>query len=220
MPAPHACALHLLNAGGALGDAVDDLRTCVESAMARAQSLLPLPAVDVVLYHDPAFVLPETGSGGYSPCAQRVFLAVDIGCHALDKAAFLQGLRSLVAHELHHCARWAGPGYGSTLGEALVSEGLACLFEAEMEGGPPPFYARALSPAQLAEVEQAARSLWDRSDYGHERWFYGAAPGDLPRHAGYSLGYALAAAQARRTGLRASQLVHAPAATFLQPATA
>ncbi|WP_405043483.1 DUF2268 domain-containing putative Zn-dependent protease [Paracidovorax wautersii] len=65
-------------------------------------------------------------------------------------------------------------------------------------------------PAPLADVGQVARALGLRADYGHGRWFYGVAPGHLPRHAGYSLGYALTAAQ----------LVHAAAATFLQPATA
>ncbi|WP_309228112.1 DUF2268 domain-containing putative Zn-dependent protease [Kosakonia sp. S42] len=34
-------------------------------------------------------------------------------------------IERMFAHELHHAARWSGPGYGFYLGEPLVSEELA-----------------------------------------------------------------------------------------------
>ncbi|MES0476805.1 MULTISPECIES: DUF2268 domain-containing putative Zn-dependent protease [Citrobacter freundii complex] len=43
---------------------------------------------------------------------------------------------------LHHAARWQGPGYGSTLGEALVSKGLADHFSLELFGGEPELWER------------------------------------------------------------------------------
>ena len=43
-------------------------------------------------------------------------------------------LRRQVAHEVHHCLRMAGPGYGRVLGEALVSEGLAGHFTRRLLG--------------------------------------------------------------------------------------
>lgn len=45
-----------------------------------------------------------------------------------------------LAHELHHCARLRGPSYGSTLGEALESEGLAARFDLEVHPGAPPYH--------------------------------------------------------------------------------
>lgn len=40
-----------------------------------------------------------------------------------------------IIHELHHCSRSAGRGYGRTLLEALVSEALAQHFEADFREG-------------------------------------------------------------------------------------
>ena len=50
-------------------------------------------------------------------------------------AASLEGgaVHRHIVHEVHHCLRMAGPGYGWTLGEALVSEGLAGQFAAMRE---------------------------------------------------------------------------------------
>ncbi len=211
MPPAPVVAIHLLNAGNELGNHVDALRAALEPAIASVVARLPLQGVDVLVYHDPAATIPELGAGGYTPSAHRVFLPVDVQRHEADPVAFGHALRRLLAHELHHCARWAGPGYGHTLGEALVSEGLACLFESEACGGDPPFYACALSHAQAAAAAEQARASWDRTDYGHAPWFYGTQPGVLPRHAGYALGYAMASRHARRTDLQASQLAHAPA---------
>ena len=215
MPPTPVVAIHLLNAGNELGNHVDALRAALEPVIASVVARLPLQGVDVLVYHDPASTIPELGAGGYTPSAHRVFLPIDVHRHAADPLPFGHALRRLLAHELHHCARWAGPGYGHTLGEALVSEGLACLFESETCGGDPPFYACALSHAQAAAAAEQARASWDRTDYGHAPWFYGAQPDALPRHAGYALGYAMALRHARRTGLQASQLAHAPASAFL-----
>ncbi|SFD84232.1 DUF2268 domain-containing protein [Paracidovorax konjaci] len=215
MPTPPLLAIHLLNAGNELGTHADALRTALAPVAASVPPRLPLQGVDVLVYHDPASTIPELGAGGYTPSAHRVFLPIDVRRHEADPVAFGHALRGLLAHELHHCARWAGPGYGNTLGEALVSEGLACLFESEWGVGGPPFYARSLSPAQIETFSALARTHWDRTDHGHAQWFFGTQPDTLPRHAGYALGYAMAVRHARRTGLSASQLVHVPARAFL-----
>ncbi|WP_375574432.1 DUF2268 domain-containing protein [Paracidovorax oryzae] len=215
MPSTPVVAIHLLNAGDELGIHVDALRAALEAVTASVVQRLPLQGVDVVVYHDPASTIPELGAGGYTPSAHRVFLPIDMHRHEADPVAFGHALRSLLAHELHHCARWAGPGYGNTLGEALVSEGLACLFESEFEGSGPPFYAHSLSPVRLKAIAALARAHHDRTDYGHAQWFFGTQPDTLPRHAGYALGYAMAVRHSRRTGLSSSELVHVPAAAFL-----
>ncbi|MBF9263875.1 DUF2268 domain-containing protein [Paracidovorax cattleyae] len=214
MPSAPVVAIHLLNAGNELGIHVDTLRAALEPVTAAVLPRLPLQGVDVLVYHDPASTIPELGAGGYTPCAHRVFLPIDVHRHEADPAAFGHALRSLLAHELHHCARWAGPGYGNTLGEALVSEGLACLFESEFGSSGPPFYAHSLSKARLETIAPLARAQRDRTDYGHAQWFYGTRPDTLPRHAGYALGYAMAVRHSRRTGLSASELVHVPASAF------
>lgn len=208
------CSVHLLNAGRELDAIAQGLQTAVLSTWTRAAPLLPLASVDVVVYHDPSHTIPEFGIGGYTPSARRVLLAVDATQPDVHGPAFTDRLGRLLAHELHHCARWAGPGYGTTLGEALVSEGLACLFETEVFGGPPPFYVRALTPAQLHMAEEHARAGRAVAAYDHALWFYGSEPQRVPRHAGYALGYAVAMGHAQRQGRSAAQLAHEPAERF------
>lgn len=123
-------------------------------------------------------------------------------------------LLAMLAHELHHCARWTRPGYGATLGEALVSEGLACVFETAFRGGVPPFWARALDAPALDAVATLARPRLDDAAYDHRAWFGGAPEHGIPRHTGYSLGFDIVARHMRATGRTAAQLVHVPARNF------
>lgn len=172
-----------------------------------------MPAVDVVVYEDQFSVIPEVGIGGYTPAANRTFLAIDT-YHQNFETGFQFAFLSLLAHELHHCTRWAGPGYGKTLGEALISEGLACMFESELPGGKLPFYAQALSSDELRAVRKLANAELNNSAYDHARWFYGSVAEELPRHAGYSLGYTLVLDYIEAKGGNAAKLAKAPAARF------
>ncbi|HVM09820.1 MAG TPA: DUF2268 domain-containing putative Zn-dependent protease [Acidimicrobiales bacterium] len=98
-------------------------------------------------------------------------------------------LPATIIHEAHHAARVrVGPGYGTTLGEAIVTEGLAEQFVTEVLEKPPvPSTRDALDEAQRAEVWRRAQpNLWSAA-YDHEFWFFGT--GDVPRWAGYSIGF-------------------------------
>jgi len=105
-------------------------------------------------------------------------------------------------HERHHAQRWISVGYGLTLAEALVSEGLAQVFEEEM-GFRVSQSAKNLSKQDLLEVSQLARSaILDNNepdDFTHHNyWFFGQELEEgqepLMPWAGYSLGYALVSA--------------------------
>jgi uncharacterized protein YjaZ len=87
-----------------------------------------------------------------------------------------------------------GPGYGITLGEALVTEGLADHFAAEaFPDTPPQPCDHALSAEQEAELWRKAQPILDvPGGYNHPVWFRGG--GSLPRWAGYTLGYRIAKA--------------------------
>lgn len=176
--------------------------------------LLPLrDRVVVAVGVDPARTIRETGIGARAWAADRIDVWID-PAHPWVDAAGEEELIAMLAHELHHCARWTKPGYGTTLGETLVSEGLACVFETGFRGGVPPFWARALKADALREVEALARPRLDLREYDHRAWFFGEPERGLPRHAGYSLGFEIAARYIRATGRTAAQLVHVPASTF------
>jgi hypothetical protein len=96
-------------------------------------------------------------------------------------------LRRHVVHEVHHCLRKGGPGYGNSLGEALVSEGLAGQFVTRLFGTPPEPWERAVeSPVALSFFPAA--DVMASTTYDHRAWFFGAG-GQFPRWLGYTLGY-------------------------------
>jgi uncharacterized protein YjaZ len=184
--------------------------------LAERQVLPLLPIRDrivVAVGVDPARTIRETGIGARAWAADRIDVWID-PAHPWVDAAGEEELIAMLAHELHHCARWVRPGYGTTLGETLVSEGLACVFETGFRGGIVPFWARALKPDALREVEALARPRLEQRDYDHRAWFFGAPERGLPRHTGYTLGFEVVARHIRATGRTAAQLVHVPASTF------
>ncbi|MXS17880.1 DUF2268 domain-containing putative Zn-dependent protease [Pseudomonas oryzihabitans] len=202
------CVLHLLNASGRLDPWRAILQETFTDALTRIAAHLPEQRVDVVVQAG-AWVIPELGLNGYSPDAERVFLTLDPDSPHLQQA-FPDRFTALLGHELHHCLRHAGPGYGSTLGEVLVSEGLACQFEGELTGQLP-FCAQA-APQEMARY-------WDdlsaelHQPYDHARWFFGS--GDLPRHLGYALGRWRVDRYLQRHGLTAAACGQYPATAFL-----
>lgn len=194
-----ALRIHFLEAGVAPIPAKSRIRAQITRGYRYAQQQLPagaLGAVDVVVQVQPAMTLPEIGIGGYSPAAHLAFLFVD-PASARFQSLWAQHLGAMLVHELMHCARWTRPGYGPTLGEALVSEGLALHFEAQFRGQAP-WYAKSLDEAALAQAETEARANWHRTDYDRMAWFspFGAAG----PYGGYSLGYALVARRIARSG--------------------
>ena len=203
--------LHLLNADGGLQPYTDALEQRIAQTWDRVAPLLQLPSVDIVVHRDPGNIIAEWGVGGYTPSAHLVYLAIDTQRLSRQPEAVLQYLHRITAHELHHCARWSAPGYGTTLGEALVSEGLACLFEAEQSDQIPPFYATALNADDQQRLYAQAITEKDTQPYNHYQWFFGTHPERITRHAGYSLGYALVAEYARHTSSNATALAHLPA---------
>lgn len=180
-------ALHVMNAGGYLSPVLEsEVRRVAQAALGRHSQRLELSGVDVALYVSP-WTLPETGVGGYAPLGHwiQVTLTPDNPQFA---HCWQQELSATLAHELHHAKRWQGPGYGRTLLEVLVSEGLAQSYEqVERQAAPP--YARALP--DMESLWQRAVPLLNSADYGHAAWFYGSEAMGLPRWTGYALGFEL-----------------------------
>lgn len=205
--------LHLLNVRGQFDAIRRRVEDCFSLAVEQISRLLPLSSVDVVVYVDPEHVIPETGMGGYSPSADRIFIALDPE-NVKFQNDFEAEFVTTLGHELHHCARWSGPGYGHTLGEALETEGLACHFETELRAGAVPFYARALTHEALEALRVRAQAEPTQRSYDHRAWFFGSVERDIPRHAGYSLGYSVVSQFIEQHGIPASKLWAEPAERF------
>lgn len=178
--------LHFLDARGALTDLHDWLDQCLSETHKKAAGLMPLQPLDVVVQSETR-VPPEKGHLGYASMSGVVFITVDPDNPAL-RANVDKSLERMFAHELHHAAKWDGSGYGPSLGEALVSEGLAGHFVLELFGGLPEPWEQ-LSASEIRPHVTLAAKDWERTDYNHDAWFFGR--GDLPRWLGYSLGFHL-----------------------------
>ena len=204
-------SFHILDAGGRLEKFQVQISDSLRVGLEHIEQELSLPSIDVVVVDDPHSAIPETGVGGSAPTAHLLYIYVDPEFTDLDKTLDFE-IRSTLAHELHHCARWANIGYGSTLLEAIVSEGLADHFDIEINGGVPKLWDTAIQREGLETLLEMAKLEFTNSDYDHAAWFYGSAK--IPRWAGYSLGFKLVGDYMQKTQKKASELVSEPASSF------
>jgi Predicted Zn-dependent protease (DUF2268) len=184
---------------------------------AAARDLVPplqAERIDVLVVPGKRLV-PGWDCNGYAHGSWRITITVDPTCDGHEKRPLDAQLRALLAHELHHAMRSRGPGYGSTLGEALVSEGLAQCYE-EQVGCPTPNYAVEVRGPALSELARLAKDeLWS-DQYDHSKWFFGSkTDATFPWSGGYSLGYVLVRSWLERAGVSASAAVSVAAREIL-----
>jgi hypothetical protein len=119
-------------AAAAHADGVD-LRRLVATSAAKALASLPHRGrIRIDVRVDPMLVIPETGVGGLTDESGDVRIAIDVERRDL-RESLETWVPAMVAHEVHHSSRIrTGTGYGATLGEALVSEGLADHFASQV----------------------------------------------------------------------------------------
>ncbi|HLG49222.1 MAG TPA: DUF2268 domain-containing putative Zn-dependent protease [Reyranella sp.] len=188
----------------------------IEATRETIAALVPTPALSVELRHAPDWVIPEIGMCGFCTGAGTFKLSFDPANRQFALSLADGTLRRQVAHEVHHCLRNAGPGYGRSLGEALVSEGLAGQFVNRLYGTPPEPWEKAVAPRDAWRFLPDDRSL-GLPMYDHNAWFYGT--GGYPRWLGYTLGYLLAGRwRALEPDANGERLVNATAAEVIAAA--
>jgi hypothetical protein len=207
----YAWTPHLLNARGQFSSCADAIRSaCAEAEERVAAVTVPL-ALDIVISATEGMPEALFVSGHcYEPGV--IGLRIDLG--QPQSGERLRGdLLKCLFHEFHHALRWEGPGYGTTLGEALVSEGLAQRFLHEMMDCPPEPFEVAVPDDVCEAWRRAAFAGFDDADYDHDAWFFGT--GEMPNWLGYTLGRRMVdrilAARPQDTALG---LAHADAGQF------
>jgi hypothetical protein len=113
-------------------------------------------------------------------CYNRHELLVAVPGWPIDEGEF----KSTLCHEMHHLARHQNNGYGTTLGAAILSEGLATYYE-KIIGWQPPWAEITYTTKDLED----ALSHWNDEDFDHPEWFFQSKRG---RWVGYSIGYQIA----------------------------
>lgn len=197
--------IHLLNARHDLTRVLSEVRQASRDAVARAAGHVDLPDFDLVVRAGQ----DRSADGavqGHCPAPGVIEIAVTPD--RFDPVPFTRAL----VRQFAHLVRRDGPGHGRSLGEALVSEGLAGHFVLQVMGGPPD----AVDTVRLAQgTMRQAMNEWARRDYDHPRWFGGK--GDLRKGAGNGLGHRLIGEHlAQNLGDSAALLTAAPADPFRQ----
>jgi hypothetical protein len=178
--------LHWLSSGGDLSSWRDGIISECDAAHNALSSVLrPLP-LDILITRNNA-VISEIGMGGRAFRSNLLEIRLDPENINFEYQIQNGALRRTFVHEAHHCMRMGGPGYGRTLGEALVSEGLSGQFVQHLFNTPPEPWESAFGESFLAENMPQDKLLW-LTPYDHAGWFFGAG-GRHPRWLGYSLGF-------------------------------
>lgn len=182
--------LHVLNSSGSLTPFREDIKRVFDRSIKEINSKISISDVDVVIYDNPDSAIPEIGIGGYAPNKHLVWIFIDPAFPNLAQSIEKELGRTL-AHELHHALRWKGPGYGKTLLEALITEGLADHFDMEVNNAPPHAWNKVFSSENIQKYLNLAKKEFNKENYNHSDWFFGSKKKNIPRWTGYSLGFCL-----------------------------
>jgi hypothetical protein len=205
--------LHWLEASGYLSGYRAEITDAFEQAYRTVSTMMPPPRLDVIVQRLAGETIPEMGLVGRAYRSTMFSMTVDMDNPNFIRSLSDGALHRQIVHEVHHCMRMAGPGYGYSLGEALVSEGLAGQFVRHLMGTQPEPWECAVTPQVLQAALPGAEELAS-FHYDHSGWFFGT--GALPRRLGYSLGYQIAGRWLARAGeVDAALWVNVPAETVL-----
>lgn len=195
------------------------LRAVVEESVHDVERLLDVGRVDIRVMVGPRRSISSRGDGGYTdPASGTVKIWLDPGFRDF-RWTLSSSMPLTVAHELHHSARvQRGPGYGATLRQAIVTEGLADMFSLEVypRAARPPWTSALPRQSLCKWWERASKEFMEGRSYDHSLWFFGRGE-RVPRWTGYTLGYELVEAYLAEQPTRsAAELVDVEAATVIE----
>lgn len=208
---------HILSSSKEIKPFIKELKSITRSTELLVKKLIPIGEIDVVFYDNPGATFKESGIGGFTPCANTIFISLDPK-NSSFKGSYKKELAYTLIHEINHAIRFRTPIPKETLFEAMISEGLADHFAMEVTGRKnPPDWSMALIDKQKKEFFKKAAEEWNLPTYDHNTWFYGSDVKKIPRWTAYTLGYDLVAVYLQKhPEISASKLISAEASIFLQ----
>lgn len=177
--------LHWLDATGDLSAWRDRITLQINDAYRAMKPYVKPTSMDILIERGNETVTPETG--------MRTEIArPNLATFVFDpyNENFSETLKSgLISRQMvntsHRAMRAAGPGYGFTLGGAMVSEGLAAQFVRLVCDSQAEAWDCVLSDDELGAYWPDQRTLMN-TKFDHGEWFSGA--GDKPKWLGHTIG--------------------------------
>lgn len=191
----------LANSNGNLRNIEQMIKEAVKEAELYAFSRLNINwDIDlVVTNHMPFVLIPEDGIGGRTYWSDLITFCLDEEKLAKSK------MTEMLVHELCHAARWGKNNeWMNTLFDGLINEGIATYFEAEFAKNleETTIFIKTILERSDEENKKIFEKLCDQlesTSYDYETIFFNGND-ELPRWAGYSLGYYLVKRYLERTG--------------------
>ncbi len=159
--------------------------------------------VDVVVIEaQDFFVIPKLGIGGSAIGKSCIEVKIDFSRKDLQKIIDVE-LPSTIYHELAHLVRENSIGYGNTLLDSFVSEGVSCFVEKSiLPNRKIPYIQKIKNEKKLWDK---AKKLLGETKYNYSEWFFGS--GKLPNWTGYRLGFLLVENFAKKNKISLEKLV-------------
>jgi uncharacterized protein YjaZ len=193
----------------------EEIQFAAEKALAKAKSIFNVDDVLVEIKEDPNKVILETGVGGYTPNSHTIFVYYD-STNKNFRENPREKIKSTVTHEFHHAVRNRTYNWKEdTLLGAMITEGLADHFDIEVNGGEPKPWSVVLKDVEIERIKVIANPEFNSREYNHSEWFFGSQERNIPRWAGYAIGFKLVDSYLKKSGKKASELVAEPAKSFL-----
>ena len=164
--------------------------------------------IDIAIVDNPERIIPEVGVGGFTYSDNFILISLDPEFPGFNDRVINIELQRVFVHELSHAARWKTVGYGKTLLEALITEGLADHFEKEITNKNPNPWSVALDKSQIKQMMKRAEKEYNNKNYNHNEWFFGSKEKGIPRWTGYALGYNLVAEYFEKNPSKKSSQLH------------
>ena len=144
-------------------------------------------------------IIPEDGVGGRTRTFDFIEFAIN------EEKATENLISEMVAHELCHAARWGkNDEWINSLFDGMISEGIATYLEAEFvkDRTKKTVFIKTIlerSDTENEKILEKLRSQLDSNYYDYDTIFFNGND-ELPRWAGYSLGYYLVRKYLKKTG--------------------
>jgi hypothetical protein len=188
----------------------------IAHALTRISALLPGPPTAItVSYAGSSQIIPQTGTNGYtSPETGDITIVFGQTPQASLSTIMQLWLPRTFSHEIDHSVRiLAGPGFGVSLLEGIISEGISSAFDVAAFPGTPSPWERAITRSQECALWKQAQPLLGQPAL-YDQWMFGG--GGIPHWTGFTIGYDIVTEyHQRHPDMSWSAITAASAATIL-----